>query len=45
MLMLFSELDALPQRRARPFGKDADGTLLAEGVGMLRAQRRRGRAA
>lgn len=36
MLMLFSELDALSRSAApRPFGKDADGTLLAEGVGML----------
>jgi acyl transferase domain-containing protein len=36
MLMLFNELGALSRSPSlRPFGKDADGTLLAEGVGML----------
>jgi acyl transferase domain-containing protein len=36
MLMLFSELGALSRSPSpRPFGREADGTLLAEGVGML----------
>jgi acyl transferase domain-containing protein len=36
MLMLFCELGALSRRASpQPFGREADGTLLAEGVGML----------
>jgi acyl transferase domain-containing protein len=36
MLMLFCRLGALSRSAApRPFGKDADGTLLAEGLGMV----------
>jgi len=41
MLMLFSELGALSKSPAlRPFGAEADGTLLAEGAGMLVLKRK-----
>jgi acyl transferase domain-containing protein/phosphopantetheinyl transferase len=41
MLMLFSQLGALSHReQIRPFDKDADGTILSEGVGMVVLKRR-----
>ena len=41
VLSLFCQLKALsPSERIRPFDKDADGTLLSEGVGMAVLKRR-----
>ena len=41
ILMMFCQLNALSkQSKLRPFDKDADGTLLGEGVGMMVLKRR-----
>jgi len=41
ILMMFCQLSALSkQNKIRPFDKDADGTLLGEGVGMMVLKRR-----
>jgi len=41
ILMMFCQLNALSkQSKLRPFDKDADGTLLGEGVGMIVLKRR-----
>jgi acyl transferase domain-containing protein/phosphopantetheinyl transferase len=42
ILMMFCQLSALSkQNKIRPFDKDADGTLLGEGVGMMVLKRRK----
>src|SRR4029450_8226241 len=41
ILMIFCQLNALsPRGQIRPFDKDADGTLLGEGVGIIVLKRR-----
>jgi acyl transferase domain-containing protein len=41
LYMIFCQLDALSRKgRIRPFDKDADGTLLGEGIGMIVIKRR-----